>query len=98
MKNQDHYHPAPVDTSQVVLPDNLLWLRENLAENAHENWAAKRMAEGWTYGTSRDDVKKHHPCLVPYNELPESEKEYDRVIAMETLKTILALGFRIVGP
>jgi hypothetical protein len=89
------YEPAPRDTSEVTLPRSILELTELLAKNAHENWARQRIQDGWTYGPKRDDPKKEHPSLVPYDELPESEKEYDRRTAMETVKTILALGYRI---
>jgi ryanodine receptor 2 len=89
------YQPKPIDTSKVVLLPELLALTERLAENTHDIWAARRMAEGWTYGPKRDDVAKKHPDLVPYGELPESEKEYDRSTAMETLKAIVALGYRL---
>ena len=89
------YHPTPIDTDAVSLPRELLELTERLAENVHENWAKERLAEGWTYGEKRDGEKKTTPCLVPYHQLPESEKEYDRVTAMETLKAIVALGYRI---
>jgi hypothetical protein len=70
-------------------------LTELLAKNAHENWARQRMDDGWKYGPKRDDARKEHPSLIPYEDLSESEKEYDRLTAMETLKTILALGYRI---
>jgi hypothetical protein len=89
------YKPAPRDTSSVRLPPDLAALTELLARNTHENWARRRMAEGWSFGPERDDRKKTHPSLVPYEDLPESEKEYDRATAMETVKTILALGYRI---
>jgi RyR domain len=89
------YVPRPVDTSQVSL-DGLQALLEGLARNAHEIWAQQRLRDGWTYGAHRDDVKRTHPGLVPYENLSESEKEYDRVMVNETLKTILALGYRIV--
>lgn len=89
------YTPKPIDTGAVVLPENLLELTEKIAENVHENWAAGRLAEGWTYGESRDDSKKTTPCLVPYERLTETEKSYDRNTAMETLKTIVAMGYRI---
>ena len=89
------YEPQPIDTSSVSLTPEVLDLRELLAENAHDHWALQRMADGWTYGPQRDDDQKRHPCLVPYEELPESEKEYDRNAAIETLKAILALGYRI---
>ena len=89
------YTPKPIDTKDVVLVPELLELTEQIAENVHENWAAGRLKEGWTYGEKRDDVKKTTPCLIPYDELPESEKEYDRNTAIETLKLIVALGYRI---
>jgi hypothetical protein len=89
------YEPAPRDTSAVVLPRSVLDLTEMLAKNAHENWARQRMSDGWRYGPRRDDAKKEHPSLVPYEDLSEEEKEYDRRTAMETVKTILSLGYRI---
>ncbi len=87
--------PHPIDTSRVALSKELLELTERLAENAHDIWATRRMSEGWTYGLKRDDAAKKHPDLVPYSALVESEKEYDRQTAMETLKAIKALGYRI---
>ena len=89
------YRPAPRDTSGVRLPPDIVELTELLARNTHENWARQRLADGWRYGPKRDDAKKEHPSLVPYESLSESEKEYDRRTAMETLKTIVALGYRI---
>jgi hypothetical protein len=73
-------------------------LTERLAEHSHDVWATQRIADGWTYGPKRDDATKQHPDLIPYAELPEPEKEYDRKAAMETLKAIIALGYRIVRP
>ena len=89
------YMPEPLDTSEVKLSANLLELTELLARNTHEVWAAQRISEGWKYGVTRNDERKEHPCLVAYEDLPESEKEYDRSTAMETLKVIGLLGFRI---
>ena len=89
------YLPQPVDTSQVELPRELIDLGEAIAENVHDVWAQGRLSEGWTYGPVRDDQKKQTPCLVPYSDLPESEKAYDRNTAFETLKFILAKGFKI---
>lgn len=91
-----NYHPAPLDTSAVFLSDDLVELTEEMARNVHEVWAAARMAQGWRYGESRDDIKKTHPGLVPYEELPEEEKEYDCRTAVETLKLIMKLGYKIV--
>lgn len=89
------YTPNPIDTSKVELPKELLRLTEKIAENVHDIWAIGRIAGGWTYGETRDDAKKTTPCLVAYDELPESEKEYDRNTALETLKMIVALGYEI---
>ena len=89
------YKPEPIDTTDVKLSDELLALTEKLAENTHEVWAVGRIAQGWTYGDVRDDAKKETPCLGPYGDLPESEKDYDRNTALETLKLIVKLGYRI---
>lgn len=89
------YVPVPVDTSDVVLSEELLALREEIAKNVHEVWAKGRISEGWTYGEKRDNALKTTPCLVPYDELPESEKDYDRNTAMETIRLILKLGYKI---
>lgn len=89
------YTPNPIDTKNIVLPAELLELTEKIAENVHDHWAIGRIAEGWTYGEQRDDQKKTTPCLVPYDQLPDSEKAYDRTTALETLKLIVALGYRI---
>jgi hypothetical protein len=89
------YTPNPINTANITLSDDIMALSEALAENTHEVWAAGRIAEGWTYGSVRDDAKKHNPSLVPYEELPESEKDYDRATSLETLKVILLLGYSI---
>ncbi len=89
------YTPKPIDTNNIKLPDELVELTELIAENVHDNWAIGRIKDGWTYGETRDDAKKTTPCLVPYDELPDSEKEYDRNTAFATLKLIVALGYNI---
>ncbi len=94
--NPNNYIPQPIDTTDVVLPEELNALAEMIAKNVHEVWSAGRMAEGWTYGEERNDVEKTHPCLVPYEQLSEAEKEYDRNTAFETLRLIQQLGFRII--
>lgn len=92
------YTPAPIDTSRVTLGAELTRLTELLSRNAHDVWARQRMADGWRWGPARDDARKEHPSLVAYDALSESEKELDRQTAMQTLRAILALGFRIVPP
>ena len=89
------YQPAPIDTSSVILPQDILELTERIAQNVHDVWAQGRIAEGWVYGNTKDPDKKTTPLLIPYDELPESEKDYDRNTAMESLKLILLLGYEI---
>ena len=89
------YKPKPIDTSDVELDGEILELGELIARNVHEVWSEGRIKEGWSYGEERDDADKKHPCLVPYEELPESEKEYDRNTATQTLKLIIKLGYKI---
>lgn len=90
------YDPKPIDTSTIELPEELVELTEYIAENVHDVWAKGRIAEGWTYGDVKDMSKKTTPLLVPYDELAESEKDYDRNTVVETLKLIMKLGYRII--
>lgn len=90
------YMPRPIDTSAVEVPEELMELGEYLAKNIHEVWARQRISDGWRYGEKLDSENKLHPDLVPYEELTEGEKAYDRNTSMETLKIILSLGWRIV--
>lgn len=93
-----NYTPCPIDTSDVQLPEELLKLTEQIAEQVHETWALARANDGWTYGSQRDDTKKETPCLVPYGQLPEKEKEYDRNTALATVQLIVKLGYTILPP
>jgi len=95
------YRPHPIDTSRVALPDDLAELTERLAQNAHDLWARLRIEQGWRWGPERSDARKEHPSLVPYERLPESEKQADRDTVIGTLGAIVALGYRIervIGP
>ncbi len=98
MPNPSEYHPRPVDTTKIELDLSLLKLVEYLARNTHEVWAAGRLKDGWTWGPARDDAGRKHPSLVPYEALSDSEKQFDRDTAMEALKLITALGYRIQPP
>ena len=89
------YIPQPIDTTGVELPKELEQLVEQMSKNVHEVWSETRIQQGWTYGEQRNDDLKTHPCLVPYEDLPEGEKEYDRNTCIGTLKLILKLGFKI---
>ena len=92
---KEKYVPQPMDTEDILLPEELNTLIEQMAKNVHEVWAKSRIDEGWVYGPERSDELKQHPCLVPYEELPEIEKEYDRNTAIGTPKLVSKLGFKI---
>lgn len=89
------YFPEPLDTSDVILSDDVKILVERLAENVHDSWAKKRLDEGWVRGEERNDELRTHPSLIPYEELSEIEKEYDRTTAKETIKFLLKMGYRL---
>ena len=93
--NKQEYIPQPIDTTDVKLPIEMEELVEKMSKNVHEVWAATRISQGWTYGNQRNDELKTHPFLIPYEELPEEEREYDRNTSIGTLKLIIKLGFRI---
>lgn len=94
---RDKYIPHPADTSDVVLSPELEPLIEQIAKNVHEVWAQSRLSQGWTYGKLRNEELKTHPCLVPYEELSEEERDYDRNTSVGTLKLIMKLGFKIIS-
>lgn len=89
------YKPEPIDTREIVLPTELLELTEIIAKNVHDIWAVGRIEEGWKYGAVKNGEAKITPLLVAYEELPETEKEYDRKTALETLKLIVKLGYKV---
>lgn len=91
MKNE----PEWIDPADITLPPDVEELTERLAREVHGAWARQRLANGWRYGPERNDARREHPCILPYDELSVAEKEYDRTTAIATLKTILALGYRI---
>lgn len=96
LRSIDEYEPHPLNLEDVPLTDDLQELQEAIAENAHEVWAAARKAEGWTYGPVRNDTLKQNPDLIPYSALPDREKAYDRLMAVNTIKLVKKLGWKIV--
>ncbi|XP_055904499.1 ryanodine receptor isoform X10 [Eupeodes corollae] len=87
--------PNPVDTSGVSLPSSVDSIKEKLAENIHEMWALNKIESGWSWGEHRDDYHRIHPCLTQFEKLPPAEKRYDSQLAVQTLKTIISLGYYI---
>lgn len=89
------YIPKPEDTSMVKLSDEIIEITEIIAKNTHENWAKNKISDGWTFDEKLDVGKKTHPCLVEYEKLAEEDKVYDRVTAMETVKLLIKMGYKI---
>ncbi|SCJ46273.1 RyR domain [uncultured Clostridium sp.] len=89
------YDPKPMDTRDVALGGTLCRAIEDVARNIHEVWAQGRMAEGWRYGQEYDGERKLHPSLIPYEQLPESEKDVDRATVTQTVKMLLKMGYEI---
>lgn len=87
--------PNPVDISAVALPALVDNIKDKLAENIHEMWALNKIEAGWSWGERRDDLHRIHPCLTSFEKLPPAEKRYDCQLAVQTLKTIIALGYYI---
>lgn len=90
------YTPKPIDVSDIELHEDVSELREVIAENAHEIWAQQRQSEGWTYGPERNDERKQTPNMVPYAELSDVEKEYDRIMAINTIKLLKKAGYDLI--
>jgi hypothetical protein len=45
----------------------------------HDSWSASKIADGWVYGEVKDSQKKTHPCLVPFDQLPEFQQKKDKL-------------------
>jgi len=89
------YEPKSLDLTNVQISADLVNLVEQLAEITHDNWVRQRLADGWRQGQRRNDLQKEHPGIVPYDDLPESEKEYDRKISLGVVQAMIALGYRV---
>lgn len=89
------YIPKPINVDDVLLSNDVAALTEYIAENAHEEWAKQRLKEGWTFAPKTNKKRKQSFDLVPYCELLDKEKEYDRKMAMNTLKVLYKFGINI---
>jgi hypothetical protein len=97
-KSRRSYRPCLLKAKPHPLPKELAALVERLAEQVHDGWACQRLKQGWTHGPARNDATKQHPNLVPYPQLTEGDKNLDRQAAVETLRAILAMGYKISKP
>ncbi len=89
------YVPKPEDTTDIILSKEIMDMTEIIARNTHENWAKNKMDEGWVYGEYLDDEKRTHPCITEYENLSEDDKDYDRITAMEAIKLLIKMGYKI---
>lgn len=89
------YQPKPINTETIELPAEISSLTERLAASTHDVWAVGKMSQGYVFGETTNDDAKTHADLIPYADLSEDKKDYDRNTAMETLKAIYALGYEI---
>ena len=86
------YNPQPLNVDLSTVPEQLV---EKVARNVHDQWACERVRQGWVWGVSRDDDKKEHPGIVPYDMLTDDEREVDRVTVRTVISSLLALGVKI---
>ena len=68
---------------------------EHLAEKEHERWMKNKIATGWVQGDKRDDAKKIHTCILPWDELPEDEKNKDRTTILKMPEVLSKVGLII---
>ncbi|KAI4555582.1 hypothetical protein MJG53_019272, partial [Ovis ammon polii x Ovis aries] len=79
----------------ITIPEKLEYFINKYAEHAHDKWSMDKLANGWIYGEIYSDSSKVQPLMKPYKLLSEKEKEIYRWPIKESLKTMLAWGWRI---
>ncbi|XP_039562810.1 ryanodine receptor 2 isoform X10 [Passer montanus] len=95
MDSDGNFNPQPVDTSNITIPEKLEYFINKYAEHAHDKWSMEKFANGWTYGETFSESAKVQPLMKQYKLLSEKEKEIYRWPIKESLKTMLAWGWRI---
>ncbi|XP_050626590.1 ryanodine receptor 2 isoform X4 [Macaca thibetana thibetana] len=95
MDSEGNFNPQPVDTSNITIPEKLEYFINKYAEHSHDKWSMDKLANGWIYGEIYSDSSKVQPLMKPYKLLSEKEKEIYRWPIKESLKTMLAWGWRI---
>lgn len=66
----------------------------NSPEQSHESWLKEKQATGWTYGPTKDVVKKEHPCMVPYAELSPEQRKKDFLFVNTVKNMAVVMGWR----
>uniref|UniRef100_A0A7M4FPQ6 Ryanodine receptor 3 n=1 Tax=Crocodylus porosus TaxID=8502 RepID=A0A7M4FPQ6_CROPO len=92
---EGNFDPKPINTVNLALPEKLEYIVSKYAEHSHDKWAFDKTNSGWKYGVSLDENMKTHPLIRPFKTLTEKEKEIYRWPARESLKTMLAVGWRL---
>uniref|UniRef100_A0A8C8BL31 Ryanodine receptor 2 n=1 Tax=Otus sunia TaxID=257818 RepID=A0A8C8BL31_9STRI len=95
MDSDGNFNPQPVDTSNITIPEKLEYFINKYAEHSHDKWSMEKFANGWTYGETYSESSKVQPLMKQYKLLSEKEKEIYRWPIKESLKTMLAWGWRI---
>ncbi|XP_075257500.1 ryanodine receptor 2-like isoform X3 [Convolutriloba macropyga] len=92
------YKPAPYDIAIVQLGPVMSKLVELLAENTHNIWAEAKIARSWTHGAQDSASMKRTPLLTEYKNLDPVARKGVRNSAVEAIKLIVVLGYRIEAP
>uniref|UniRef100_A0A452IT39 Uncharacterized protein n=1 Tax=Gopherus agassizii TaxID=38772 RepID=A0A452IT39_9SAUR len=95
MDSDGNFNPQPVDTSNITIPEKLEYFINKYAEHSHDKWSMEKFANGWIYGETYSESSKVQPLMKQYKLLSEKEKEIYRWPIKESLKTMLAWGWRI---
>ncbi|KAF1427970.1 Ryanodine receptor 2, partial [Spheniscus humboldti] len=95
MDSDGNFNPQPVDTSNITIPEKLEYFINKYAEHSHDKWSMEKFANGWMYGETYSESAKVQPLMKQYKLLSEKEKEIYRWPIKESLKTMLAWGWRI---
>lgn len=83
-----HWADASPDQRDSSLRGVVLSISGQTPEELHQSWCDFKVANGWVFGPVKDEQNKTHPCLVPYDQLPESDKVKDHLFSaiVNTLK------------
>lgn len=74
-----HWEDLDTETRSSAIDGVVGVMNGNTPEESHENWCRFKRENGWTLGPVKDETKKEHPLLVPYDELPKSQQVKDHL-------------------